>query len=422
MVEVVIGLLDRWSGRGFGGYGCTMRSAVVIGAGFAGLSAADALRSAGVEVTVFEARDRVGGRVWSRELENGAVVEMGAEFILPGNTVVRELADHLGLGLWEKGMRYGQREPRGGPEVAPGALEAAIEATDAALASDPELGRLPAPRLLQQLKIEAGAREVLLARLEVSSASPADAVPAISLVGLAHVGDEVAPGIAGGNGRLPEALAAPLRDAIHLRTPARRVAWSEGGVTVGTAGTEIEADACVVAIPATRAADLAFEPALPVPVARALREVPYGHAAKLFVPLRAAATASAVISVPERYWTWTATADGGRVQPVVHAFAGSMPALDALGVHSGPDAWLTSLSALRPDLDLDPAGMLLSTWSDDPWVGAAYSTLPSAEITEALTETVGPLSFAGEHTAGEFAGLMEGAIRSGRRAAAAIRP
>ena len=395
---------------------------VVLGAGLAGLSAARELDAAGHEVVVLEARDRVGGRVWSRELDNGAVVEMGAEFILPGNTAVRELADELGLGLWDKGMRYGQREPRGGPDVPDGALEAAIEAADAALAAAPELGRLPAPRLLEQLEVHAGACEVLLARLEVSSASPAEAVPAVSLGGLAHVGDDAAPGIAGGNGRLPEALAAPLRDSIHLRSPARRVAWRAGGVTVGTAGSEIEADACVVAIPATRAAELAFEPALPSPIARALREVPYGHAAKLFVPLKAAPPTSAVISVPDRYWTWTATADEGRVQPVVHAFAGSMPALDALGVHSGPDAWLTSLSELRPDLDLDPAGMLLSTWSDDPWVGAAYSILPSAEVTEALTETVGPLSFAGEHTAGEFAALMEGAIRSGRRAAAAISP
>ena len=63
---------------------------------------------------MLEARDRVGGRVWSRQLDNGAVVEMGAEFILPGNTAIRELAGRLGLGLWDKGMRYGQREPRGG--------------------------------------------------------------------------------------------------------------------------------------------------------------------------------------------------------------------------------------------------------------------------------------------------------------------
>ena len=50
----------------------------VVGAGFAGLAAADVLAAAGVDVVVLEARDRVGGRVWSQELGNGATVEMGA--------------------------------------------------------------------------------------------------------------------------------------------------------------------------------------------------------------------------------------------------------------------------------------------------------------------------------------------------------
>jgi monoamine oxidase len=73
----------------------------VVGAGLAGLAAADALATAGIEPVVLEARDRVGGRVHSRELDNGAVVEMGAEFILPGCTAVLETAERFGLGLWD---------------------------------------------------------------------------------------------------------------------------------------------------------------------------------------------------------------------------------------------------------------------------------------------------------------------------------
>jgi monoamine oxidase len=126
------------------------------------------------------------------------------------------------------------------------------------------------------------------------------------------------------------------------------------------------------------------------------------------------------MSVPERYWTWTATGDGDRPQPVVSAFAGSPRALARLAVAAGPERWLASIARLRDDLELAPEGALLSTWSDDPWVRAAYSISPPAEVAGVFGRPVGPLAFAGEHTGGEFAALMEGAVRSGRRAAASL--
>ena len=69
---------------------------IVVGAGLAGLAAADRLRRAGAEVQVFEARDRVGGRVWSVPFGD-ATIERGAEFILPDNSEVRLTAERLGL-------------------------------------------------------------------------------------------------------------------------------------------------------------------------------------------------------------------------------------------------------------------------------------------------------------------------------------
>ena len=105
--------------------------AAVIGAGLAGLSAADALVREGWEVEVLEARDRVGGRTCSRTLPNGALIEMGAEFILPGNTKVERLAHELGLGVWDKGMRYGKREPRGGVGVTDAELAEGVAAVGA---------------------------------------------------------------------------------------------------------------------------------------------------------------------------------------------------------------------------------------------------------------------------------------------------
>jgi len=386
--------------------------AVVVGAGLAGLVAADELRRAGAEVTVLEARDRVGGRVWSQQLDNGAVVEMGAEFILPGNTAIRELVDRFGLGLWDKGMRYGRREPRGGTAVSPAELADAVDVVGRELPGAPP--DQTAREFLDGLEIAPGARDALLARTEISSANSADEVAVRDLGGIAHVDSEPAPSIAGGNQGLPLAIAAELGRAVRLSTPVERIVWGTDGVRIGA---ELEADACVVAVPASVLDRIDFEPALPPERAHPLAAVRYGEAAKLFVPLRSAAPPSAVMAVPERYWAWTATGAGDEPQAVVSAFAGSQGALAGLELASGPERWLSSLARLRPDLELRSEDALLSTWSDDPWVRAAYSTSPPTELAQASQTPLGPLAFAGEHLGGEYAALMEGAIRSGRAAA-----
>jgi monoamine oxidase len=389
----------------------------VAGAGLAGLAAADELARSGHSVAVFEARDRVGGRVWSRRLENGALVEMGAEYILPGNSAVRELAERFGLGLWDKGMRYGRREPRGGVGTTHEEVAAAAATVERALQTAPP--GLSAKKLLDELDIPPGAREALIARVEISSANSAGLVAASDLGGIAHVDEEPAPSVAGGNQRLALALAAELGDGLHLSSPVERIAWGDG-VSVRAGGAELDVDACVVAVPASVLGRIRFEPALPAGHARAFAAVRYGHAAKLFVPLAAPAQPSAVMSVPERYWTWTARGDGQEAQPVLSCFAGSSEALAALKADEGPERWRRSVERLRDDLDLEPGGTILSTWSDDPWVEAAYSTSPPPEVAELAAEPLGPLAFAGEHLGGAYSALMEGAIRSGRRAARAL--
>ncbi len=85
---------------------------IVVGAGFAGLAAADALARGGVEVDVLEARDRVGGRVWSVPFSDGAV-ERGAEFILPHDNTVVATAESPRAGARAQGDPVWQpRAPR----------------------------------------------------------------------------------------------------------------------------------------------------------------------------------------------------------------------------------------------------------------------------------------------------------------------
>jgi monoamine oxidase len=387
-----------------------VRRVIVVGAGLAGLSAAGALRREGCDVVVLEARDRVGGRVWSRTLPDGSVIEMGAEFVLPGNPLVEETARRLGLAKWAKGMAYGRREPRGGGAVTEDDLRGAAAAIERLLADDAEGS---AAELLDRLDAPAAVREAIRARVEVSAGAPAEHVGADELAGVAAFSDDPSWGIAGGNQRMALALAEPLE--VRSSTPVRRIAWSDGAVEVDG----VAADAVVVAVPAPVLGSIDFDPPLPAPLRAALAGLRHGDAAKLFVPLRERPATSAVLSVPERYWTWTATADGV-VQPVVHAFAGSAAALERLEVAAGPGRWLESLARLRPDLELDPAGAVLSTWSDDPWARGAYSVHTPGGNDDALQRRYGGLVLAGEHTAGAKAALMEGALASGLRAAAQL--
>jgi monoamine oxidase len=387
--------------------------AIVVGAGLAGLAAADALRREGVDVVVVEARDRVGGRVWSAPLAGG-VVERGAEFVFSGDEVLHATAARLGLGLYRKGTHYGDREPRGGAPVSPADLDAAAARLGVAEADGTVLDALASLGLAPEVA------DVIAARVEVSSAYPAADLDAGVLAETgAAFGRFDTFGVQGGNGRLAEGLAAPLGPAVVLGTPVEAIAWDRRSVRVSGPGLDLWAHRAVVATPATMTAGIRFDPPLPERARHALAAARYGQAAKLHVPLLAPAEPSAVLSVPARYWTYTQLGPDGAPAPFLAAFAGTPGALERLRVWAGPATWLGAVRALRPELELDGAEPLLTTWHDDPWAQGAYSArsrtspLDSAE----LARPVGPLAFAGEHTAGEWHGLMEGALRSGFRAA-----
>jgi monoamine oxidase len=99
-----------------------------------------------------------------------------------------------------------------------------------------------------------------------------------------------------------------------------------------------------------------------------------------------------------------------RVVVVGAGFAGLMAA----------DRWASQAAALRPELSLDLGRAMVTTWNDDPWAGESYSALTVTVADgddELITAPIGRVHFAGEHTAGAWAGLMEGALRWGVRAA-----
>lgn len=385
----------------------------VIGAGLAGLAAADALRRQGADVVVLEARDRVGGRVWSVPFAGG-VAERGAEFVFSGDEVLQATARRLGLRLYRKGTHYGDREPRGGPPVSSAELAAAVSRLGEAAVDGTVLDALAA------LRLPAGAAEAVAARIEVSSAYPAADLDASVLAETgAGFGRFDTFGVAGGNGRLAEFLAAPLGPTLLFETPVEAIEWGKRSVAIRAPGLELWAQRAVLAAPAAATLALRFDPPLPEAKAQALAAVRYGQAAKLHLPLLAASAPSAVLAVPARYWSYTQLGPAGSPAPFAAAFAGTPGALERLRVWAGPGTWAGAVAALRPELELDLGSPLLSTWHDDPWTHGAYSARSRSSPLDQveLARRVGPLAFAGEHTAGDWHGLMEGALRSGLRAA-----
>jgi monoamine oxidase len=273
------------------------------------------------------------------------------------------------------------------------------------------------------LGLEPRMADVIRARIEVSMGHPADDLRSEVLrEGAATFGDFDSYTVRGGNGELARALAGELGAAVHLSSPVRRLRWGDDGVTVGTDTGELEARAAVIAVPTGPLHEIIFEPPLRGPTAGALAAVRYGQNAKLFVALRAPSPPSAIMSVRRRFWSYTQLDPNGEPAPFVTGYAGTSGAVEALAGSAPPTGWIEELAALRPELELNPEGALLSTWHDDPWVRGAYSarSVSSPLRDRELSTPIGPLYFAGEHTAGDWHGLMEGALRSGKRAAAQL--
>lgn len=407
-----------------------MKRVAVVGAGLAGLAAATSLTRSGIDVVVFEARSRAGGRVWSETLTGGArasVIERGAEFVLDGFRSMRRLLDQCGLTTVDTGMSYYVRQPGDTPGLTTADIVAAGRV--AVESASPPLGAQSAEDLLACLRLDPDVIEALRARIEISTAVSAEQVTAEALRQIASFEPKPSWRVAGGNQRLPEAMAASLGEAVHYSAHVRAVeTLPDGGARVITDGGGATFDAVIVALPLAIVRDPCTV-ALPSSGMRdaAFAGVIQGHAAKMHVTLASTPPASAVMSVRERYWTWTALDESGEVAPVLNAFMGSDDAIQRAALATQPGAWAARAAALRSDLNFSEGTAISTTlWSEDPLARGAYSAHTpyvggQRPPVLSLEEPIGDVHFAGEYTDPDFTGLMEGAIRSGERAAARVR-
>jgi monoamine oxidase len=235
----------------------TRADVVIIGAGVAGLAAARRLHDEGLRVLVLEARDRIGGRVYTRRDPRSILpIELGAEFLHGDAPQVREIADAAGLteveigggrwtvahGRFTRAADYwtrldrvlGQADPRRAPDRPLSAL----------LAERPGGHRFAEDRTLARDFVEGfHAAEVdrISERAIAEGGNPA-----------AEAESQRMARIITGYDAVPNWLASPVASRIHLGSVARAIEWSPGRVTVRTAGASegvVHARAAVVTLP-----------------------------------------------------------------------------------------------------------------------------------------------------------------------------
>jgi len=435
---------------------------VVVGSGLAGLAAARDLVAAGRSVMVLEARDRVGGRVLNAHTRDGAVVELGGQWVGPTQDRAIALAEDLGAKLfptYNEGenlvcYRGGRRRYRGAIPKLPAPV--LVDIGQAQLRLDRLARTVPledpwdarsADRLdgqtvetwLRRHVRTRGAREMLRLAVRAVFATEATDLSLLFFLFYSHSGGlldrllNVADGaqesrVVGGSQLLATGLADRLGDAVRLEAPVRCVRQDDDGVTVEANGAEIRAGSAVIAIPPPLAGRIDYEPALPPARDQLTQRLPMGSVIK----------SMAVYDEP--FWradglTGQATGDEGPIQltfdnsppdggpGVLLTFAegGHARELSRCSPSARRDATVACLTRYFGPRAAQPVEFLERDWSAERWSGGCYGAhAPPGVLTQfgpALRAPCGRIHWAGTETATVWAGYMDGALRSGERVA-----
>ena len=409
---------------------------VIIGAGFSGMAAAYELNSLGFAVTVLEARNRVGGRVWSRKLLNDTIVEMGAEWVGPDDGAVKAMAERLNLPLANVGVDFLTREVVNGTAVSPKKQHETIAIAGQILSTMGKADMKDATigAFIDDLPVSDAQKTLFRTRLQCSFGTD------MHNIALRMLGDRSSPlraydegtngnelyfRLVGGNQIIAKAIAVHLQadDTADLRLDHVVTAVTHDDIHVKISGQSaqgeftVNADAVIIAVPVKLVPEIKFTPALPPEKVDAITKVPMGIAAKIAVGTKEPPPLRALHDVEMPYWCWTGKGGDGGVRTAVTAFCGSIQAQQNLATDSSnASTWLGKLQSANPDLEFVDEPIMVD-WSQDEWARGCYSAFdnPATDIIPILSKPVGCLFFAGEYT-DEDSATMQGAIASGLRA------
>ncbi len=411
---------------------------IVVGAGMAGLSAAAALVEAGAEVVVIEARDRIGGRIFS-DRSLGVPVEHGANFIHGFNdNPVAKLATETGARPFFVDQEQWQLFQPGGMEPEDFETDDIFDDMDAiADKATEEADGDKALSLLDVIEVidpalvkEPIGNWALTDTYEGELAAPLDEISALHFdAGDLYDGPDAV--LRDGYDTLPKALAKGLD--VRLGEAVGSIKHSSDGVSVETAKGTFTADHCIVTVPlgVLKAGAITFDPPLPQPHQKAIAAIGFGRLAKVSIAFDEA------FWPKEPHFLGYAGETRGRFADMLNLvpihgvpvltmvasgdYVEKVEAMDEAALRSDVAAVLTDMFG---DKAAAPKTIVRHMWSSDPFALGAYS-FPAVGAEPAdhdvLAGSAGPrLLLAGEHTSAAYFGTVHGALESGERAAAAI--
>jgi monoamine oxidase len=437
----------------------------VIGAGYAGLTAARRLQQSGQSVAVLEARDRVGGRIWTDTRPNG-VVDRGGAWLAPFHDRAFALADEVGVGTyktWVKGAhllvdgprlrRYTGLIPKIGPLTVL-SIARAQRKLDRAARTVPLDAPWTAPRAaewdtqtvaeyIEHCGIRKGIGlelfEMAIRGLFTGDLSDTSLLHLLFLARAHHSINalfSIEKGsqenlIDGGAGSIVQRVASDLCGAVRLGAPVRTIEQREQGVIVGTDSFEVSARAAIVTIPPALIGDIRFTPPLPDERATLYRLAIAGPESKTIVvydePFWRAAGFSGQSAEPGSASEVTIDATPASGRPGVLAsftFGAVAERVQSLDPAARRQAVLDALAARFGRRATEPIDFVETAWWKEQWTrGCSMAHFPPGLLTRygpLLRAPFDRVHWAGTETATISHGAIDGAIRSGERAAAEI--